>query len=72
MGRIASVLPKDSSGRTETSLLSPMAFYYFLLVPMSALALVNEGYFYPYHLLVRILVGLWLLGHRLIAPNFDV
>jgi hypothetical protein len=52
MGRIASVLPDDSSGRTETSLLSPMAFYYFLLVPMSALALVNEGYFYPYHLLV--------------------
>eukprot|EP00730_Choanoeca_flexa_P002797 TRINITY_DN11178_c0_g1_i2.p1 TRINITY_DN11178_c0_g1~~TRINITY_DN11178_c0_g1_i2.p1 ORF type:complete len:1472 (+),score=415.20 TRINITY_DN11178_c0_g1_i2:98-4417(+) len=56
MGRLADLLKDESSERTETSLLSPMAFYYFLLVPMSALALTSDGYFYPYHLL-HVVVG---------------
>lgn len=54
LSRLALVVREEQSDRTLYSLLSPMAFYHFLLVPCSVISLVYDGYFFWFHLLVCI------------------
>jgi inositol 1,4,5-triphosphate receptor type 1 len=49
-------LPQDASNRTPHSLFAPIAFYHFMLLPLSVLAYSYFGYFYCWHLL-HIVVG---------------